>query len=368
MECWASVSASVAARGVPEVNADLTASLMRALAAPGALSTRTLCLVPGQLCWAVYVDVMVLEAGGNLRDIVSLAAFAALNDARVPIVHVFRGSDEEETTAAAEEEKPKASQGASAGKSVGGAGAPAVAAEGVKEEEEEEVWKAVSFDIEVDDDPTAVEWLTSKASAKDVPITITLSEIGGAVVVDASAEEEACAAGRVEISVRRDGLVTAVHTVSSGSAPGRSLAPAALRRCLEAAGRLAPALFRRVDEALEVARRSERDAARAGAAGGDRDATAGSGGVSMSAGSGGGKVVGALTAPGAGKGPAESSAVAGRLPPSSTASFPSLASTLGGDSTVVATDPSQRVAEGGAGRGAGSAGSGRGGRGRGRGR
>lgn len=50
----------------------------------GALDTESLCLVAGQKCWSIRVDVHVLSHDGNLTDAACLAVVAALRHFRKP--------------------------------------------------------------------------------------------------------------------------------------------------------------------------------------------------------------------------------------------------------------------------------------------
>ncbi|CAN0489578.1 unnamed protein product, partial [Ectocarpus sp. 8 AP-2014] len=43
-------------------------------------------IVDGKFCWVVFVDILVLQADGNLLDASSFAAYTALNTARIPKV------------------------------------------------------------------------------------------------------------------------------------------------------------------------------------------------------------------------------------------------------------------------------------------
>ena len=47
-----------------------------------------LCVLSGHHCWALYVDVLVLECGGNLFDAAGMAVRAALRHTRLPDVAV----------------------------------------------------------------------------------------------------------------------------------------------------------------------------------------------------------------------------------------------------------------------------------------
>ncbi|KEP64808.1 UNVERIFIED_CONTAM: 3' exoribonuclease family, domain 1 domain-containing protein [Hammondia hammondi] len=60
-----------------------------------AVDKKRLCLVPGKLVWKVFVDCMVLKAGGCLLDAVSLAVHAALRTTVLPCVFVDDEEGEE---------------------------------------------------------------------------------------------------------------------------------------------------------------------------------------------------------------------------------------------------------------------------------
>ena len=48
----------------------------------------SLCIVPGELIWMVFIDIHILDYDGNLFDAASLAALAALMTANVPIQRI----------------------------------------------------------------------------------------------------------------------------------------------------------------------------------------------------------------------------------------------------------------------------------------
>lgn len=62
----------------------LSRVLEKTIRRSGALDTESLCLVAGQKCWSVRVDVHVLSHDGNLVDTACLAAVAALRHFRKP--------------------------------------------------------------------------------------------------------------------------------------------------------------------------------------------------------------------------------------------------------------------------------------------
>ena len=45
---------------------------------------QSLCVVERQQCWVLYVDVLILECGGNLYDAISIGVKAALFNVRLP--------------------------------------------------------------------------------------------------------------------------------------------------------------------------------------------------------------------------------------------------------------------------------------------
>ena len=49
-----------------------------------------LVVLPGHTCWILYVDILVLELGGNIYDAVSIAVKAALASTRIPRLSVTR--------------------------------------------------------------------------------------------------------------------------------------------------------------------------------------------------------------------------------------------------------------------------------------
>lgn len=149
--------------------------------------------MPRKFCWRVFVDVLVLEDGGNLVDTACVAALAALRDARLPQLRLFRGE------------------------------------------------AAGDWELELDDDAGAFARLPQLDA---LPLAITFTQLGRCSVVDALPEEEACADSRVLVAVTRAGSVVAAR--SSGRA---GVEHDSLLACLQAAERIAPALFAQVDGA-----------------------------------------------------------------------------------------------------------------------
>ncbi|BBD71881.1 exosome complex exonuclease [Sulfodiicoccus acidiphilus] len=75
--------------GPPDENAvELSRVVDRGLRDSKAVDLKGLCLVPGKKVWTVWIDIDVLDYGGNVLDASMLAAVAALYDARLPKVEV----------------------------------------------------------------------------------------------------------------------------------------------------------------------------------------------------------------------------------------------------------------------------------------
>ena len=71
--------------GPPSVDAiELSRVVDRALREGHALDFKKLCIKKGELVWMVVIDIYPISDGGNLFDASSLAALAALSDAKFP--------------------------------------------------------------------------------------------------------------------------------------------------------------------------------------------------------------------------------------------------------------------------------------------
>ena len=68
---------------IEELQNDLTAILQETLSHPS-LIPQNLTILPGRRSWALYLDVLVLSDNGNIFDAISIAAFSALHDTRIP--------------------------------------------------------------------------------------------------------------------------------------------------------------------------------------------------------------------------------------------------------------------------------------------
>jgi len=62
-----------------------------------------------------------------------------------------------------------------------------------------------------DDVPVLVEGVTSKPPLKTIPVSVTMARIGNYIVVDPTAEEEACMDARITITTNSDGNICALQ-------------------------------------------------------------------------------------------------------------------------------------------------------------
>jgi exosome complex component RRP42 len=169
---------------------ELGRALQRVLRHASALDWKKLCIVEGKQCWTVHVDVLVLQSAGNVLDAVAIAAKAALASTKVPAVQVSRRDTGE---------------------------------------------------VEISVAPDKFTLL----DAENVPVCVTLSLVGSAIVVDACAEEEICAVANVVVAVGRNGDLTAVQKGGRGA-----IAPHVLEVMLEEGRRLGSRLRERLDSLL----------------------------------------------------------------------------------------------------------------------
>ncbi|CAM9972971.1 unnamed protein product, partial [Ectocarpus sp. 12 AP-2014] len=185
-------------RSSGDVNAVLSGALERSMRGVGGLDLDALGIVDGKFCWVVFVDILVLQADGNLLDASSFAAYTALNTARIPKV------------------------------------TPLVGEGGIYDDFE------ISSEI---DDAVAIK------GATNVPVCLTMSRVGGHFIVDASVEEEACVEASVAVFVDREGRVCGSRKEGDGSVPAQHLGGMA-----QCAAAMAKGVFAILDSSAGAAR------------------------------------------------------------------------------------------------------------------
>eukprot|EP00058_Branchiostoma_floridae_P026891 XP_002612382.1 hypothetical protein BRAFLDRAFT_280121 [Branchiostoma floridae] len=201
VDCSANASPEFEGRGGEELAIEVSNALQRIFNSKSTLDLTALCIIPEGQCWVLFVDVLVLECGGNLFDAVSLAVKAALFNTRIPTV-VVTADDEGQQ------------------------------------------------EIELSDDPYDVKRL----DVDNVPLIVTLSKIGHRHVVDASWEEELCSLARLTVGVTQKGTIAGLNKEGSGS-----LDPESIYEMIESGKKVGMVLNSRLKEALEKEENSKRE-------------------------------------------------------------------------------------------------------------
>ncbi|XP_010622702.1 exosome complex component RRP42 isoform X2 [Fukomys damarensis] len=93
VDCSANATPEFEGRGGDDLGTEITNTLYRMFSSRSSVDLQSLCISPREHCWVLYVDVLLLECGGNLFDAISLAVKAALFNTRIPKVRVLE--DEE---------------------------------------------------------------------------------------------------------------------------------------------------------------------------------------------------------------------------------------------------------------------------------
>ncbi|CAM9768223.1 unnamed protein product, partial [Discosporangium mesarthrocarpum] len=184
-ECSNSLFPKFDERASGDINAMLGGALERSMRGAEGIDLDALCILPGKFCWVVHVDVLVLQADGNLLDASSFGTYVALNTATIPKVTPVMGE--------------------------GGVFDDFVMSPYVGE--------AVPI-----------------VGADRVPVCISMSRIGSHFIVDASMEEESCVEASVGVFVDRDGRICGSHKQGSGAVPIQHLGGMSQRAIMMAQG------------------------------------------------------------------------------------------------------------------------------------
>ncbi|GIY81226.1 exosome complex component RRP42 [Caerostris darwini] len=151
-------------KGGDDFAADVSQLLTQVCNNDKLIDLKSLCVIPGQQVWVLYVDIMVLGYEGNLIDAASLATKAALFDTKIQSV-------------------------------------------GVKSDGEGEP------EIVVSDDPYDVFSL----NVSQLPLMVTLHRVGSEFIIDATSEEEECSICKLVLAVSPEETVMMKLIGGSGS-------------------------------------------------------------------------------------------------------------------------------------------------------
>ncbi|XP_063825790.1 exosome complex component RRP42 [Ostrinia nubilalis] len=139
VDCSANATPEFEGRGGEQLASSISNLMQRAYNSSQAFNLKQLCIFEGKQCWKLYIDILILECGGNLCDAVSLAVKAALFNTRIPFVKAA-------------------------------------------------LMDGGNVDLQLSDDPYDSKLL----NVGSAPLLVTLCKIGDRCVVDPSAEEESC--------------------------------------------------------------------------------------------------------------------------------------------------------------------------------
>ncbi|XP_023228031.1 exosome complex component RRP42-like [Centruroides sculpturatus] len=164
VDCSANADPEFEGRGGEDIADDIGMILGQAYSSPQCLDLKSLCVIPGQQVWILYVDIVILQCGGSLLDAASMAVKAALFNTKIPSLVINY-----ETEGKAE--------------------------------------------IDVTEDPFDVKSLDTS----NIPCLVTLCRVGHQFIVDATQEEEECCVAKLVMAVSESGTLTAVRKCGPGS-------------------------------------------------------------------------------------------------------------------------------------------------------
>ncbi|OAQ34266.1 ribosomal protein S5 domain 2-like protein [Linnemannia elongata AG-77] len=218
VECAPSASQQFEGRGADELNNELTQMMTRFLShntttlstpssttssstaasnnnGAGGINLSKLCIIPGEQCWILYVDALVLDYGGNLVDAVFMGTRAAIFDTRIPKTEVQDLGDG-------------------------------------------------NFDFEVLDDAEDTEVVEGR---EDMPICVTLNKIGARHIVDASPLEELCTEAKLVVAVNRSGELCGLQKGQDGG-----IEPSLLLEMIQFGKTLGQTLIKQLDAKIKA--------------------------------------------------------------------------------------------------------------------
>ncbi|KAI7863722.1 ribosomal protein S5 domain 2-type protein [Spinellus fusiger] len=194
VECSPSASQQFEGRGADDLNNALTLSLDRLLNGPqSGIDLAKLCIIPGQQCWVIYVDAMVMDCAGNLLDCIVMTTRAALFNTRIPKTEIQDLGEGE-------------------------------------------------FEFEVMDD---VEDAEPVVGWEQLPLAVTLYKIGERYILDPTILEELCSQVTLTVGVNKTGQVCGVQKGGFGS-----IDPSLMTEMIQTATTMAGSLIQQLDTKL----------------------------------------------------------------------------------------------------------------------
>lgn len=169
-DCSANATPAFEGKGGDDLATEISNILSLAYHTSDVFDLRQLCILPHKKCWKMYVDILILQCGGNLFDAVGAAVKAALYSTEIPRV----------IAATLDGDEP---------------------------------------DIQLSDDL----YDCIKLNVTNYPVVITICKIGDNYVVDPTSEEESCSTASLVMSVMLNGKITSVMKMGYGSVQPNTL-------------------------------------------------------------------------------------------------------------------------------------------------
>ncbi|CAO3598585.1 unnamed protein product [Absidia cylindrospora] len=194
VECSPSASQQFEGRGAEDMNNVLTLALDWLYNGPQCgFDLEKLCIIPGQQCWVIYIDAMVMDCAGNLLDCIVMTTRAALYNTRIPKTEIQDLGDGE-----------------------------------------------FEFDVmdDIEDAEPIVGWDRS-------PISVTLYKVGDRYIIDPTILEELCSQVTLTVGVNKEGQVCGIQKSANGS-----IDPSLLTEMIQSATSLAKPLLQQLDTKL----------------------------------------------------------------------------------------------------------------------
>ncbi|KAI4470194.1 exosome complex exonuclease ribosomal rna processing protein [Holotrichia oblita] len=159
IDCSANATPDFEGRGGESLATEISNTLTAAYSSNSVFDYTKLCILKGRKCWKIYVDILILECGGNLYDAISIAVKAALWNTSIPLV-----------------------------KSV------TIDGNNVDMNVSENLSDCIKLDISA------------------APLMVTLCKIGDHCVVDPTSAEEQCSQGAIVVAISKGKFSTVLQT------------------------------------------------------------------------------------------------------------------------------------------------------------
>ncbi|CAH1965470.1 unnamed protein product [Acanthoscelides obtectus] len=179
-------------RGGEVLAAEISNCLSSAYCSSLSFDLTKLCILQGKKCWKLYVDILILECGGNLFDAISIAVKVALRNTQVPRVKCI-------------------------------------------DMDGNNVEISVCHDM----------FDCQRLNVENAPVMVTVCKIGDKCIVDPDVAEEQCSVGSVVVAVSGNRFSTVLQTGMG------SLHPLTLVDCLKMGHKVGQKLDEAVKEVLK---------------------------------------------------------------------------------------------------------------------